>query len=144
MPAVRVRKTKRVTLTEGTYAGLIVETAGMSFGEFSDKFISGADVDDDAAVRHGWGLVDEFAQVLKWWDMVDENGEPVPANLEGLRTLDLDDVLALVHMWIKAVGDVPDPLDRKSSDGGRFQGASIPVTLPADPSPNLPAWLTQK
>lgn len=68
-----------------------------------------------------------FADNLVSWNLEDEQGQPVPANLDGLKTLDLDFVMLLIQGWVQSVQDVPAPLETPSTSGKPFQEASLPM-----------------
>ena len=53
-----------------------------------------------------------FVGALKEWNLELEDGTPVPATVDGLKTQDLDFCLELVLAWMEAVGDVSAPLKR--------------------------------
>jgi hypothetical protein len=61
---------------------------------------------------------------------------PVPATLEGVRTLDMADALLLVQQWTQHAAGVAGPLDRSSSDGRPSAVASLPMDVE---SPNRPS-----
>lgn len=73
-------------------------------------------------------LIAHFAQAVVSWDLVDEDGNPVPASAEGLGALTEAEVLAVIRAYQDATTAVPVPLGGRSTDGAL---ASLPVeTLP--------------
>lgn len=77
------------------------------------------------------GRVDElfstFAASLKEWNLEDEDGKPIPATVDGLKTQDLDFTLELILAWMEAVVSVSAPLKQKSSGGDQSPEALIPM-----------------
>lgn len=127
------RKRRTVTLEftdeQGEFAGLEVEAASLPLGEFFklSKAVSKGDVTE----REMEMLLGTFARSLVSWNVVEEDGTPVPANYDGIMTMDLDFVLKLVDTWLRAVSP-PDPgsdLGKGSPSGKPFPGR--PVTMEA-------------
>lgn len=75
-------------------------------------------------------LMGTFAESLKEWNLEQEDGTPVPATLDGLKTQDLDFVLELILAWMEAVVSISGPLKQKSSDGDQSPEALIPMDVP--------------
>ncbi|HET9889643.1 MAG TPA: hypothetical protein VFQ42_04005 [Mycobacterium sp.] len=92
-------------------------------GATRDEFLDGLRRTSEAA-----------ASVLESWNLLDDDGEPVPATLEGLLSLDQDHGLKIVLAWaFRAIG-VSAPLGAPSSSGGTSPEASIPMeTLSPNP-----------
>lgn len=63
-------------------------------------------------------LFEGFARLVRSWNLDDEDGQPVPVGVEGLRTLELGQAMHVIRAWIAAVSDVPAPLDQPSSGTG--------------------------
>jgi hypothetical protein len=74
-----------------------------------------------------------FASKLVGWNIDDDQGEPVPATLAGVKAQDLDFVLELVDAWMTAAAGVAPPLSESSTGGGTPLAASIPME-PLSPS----------
>jgi hypothetical protein len=56
---------------------------------------------------------------------------PVPASLEGIKTLDLDEALLLVQYWTQAAAGVAGPLGQSSPAGKQSAVASLPMEPPS-------------
>lgn len=52
---------------------------------------------------------------------------PVPASLEGIKSLDLDEALLLVQSWTQAAAGVSAPLDQPSPGGSPSAVAALPM-----------------
>ena len=82
----------------------------------------GRGVSGEEAVAVFGPLLREFADsCLISWNLGD-NGEPVPANGEGLLRQEADLVIAILTGWMKAAGEPGTPLAETSS-GGSTSGA---------------------
>lgn len=75
---------------------------------------------------------EELADHIIEWNCEDEDGNPVPADLEGLKTLELRYVNMIAEAWQRAQVDVPGPLSRDSNSGQLPDVLSIPMApIPA-------------
>lgn len=89
--------------------------------------------EDVAGLR---GFFDTIADCLVSWNLERPDGSAVPATVDGLLTLPLDLVMAIVGEWTSAVGGVAPPLPSGSGGGGT---PKLPeVSLPMEPLPASP------
>jgi hypothetical protein len=72
-------------------------------------------------------LLTDFAACLESWNREDEDGEPVPATLEGLLTEEDDFLGEVIDAWITTLSGVDAPLEKPSGDGDPSLVASIPM-----------------
>jgi hypothetical protein len=138
----RQKKIHKLTFDESTgdLAGLEVRVHSLTVGELMDMSRltdqagrSDADADEffQNFVRHlvSWNVEDEFA---------DADGvglRPVPPTMEGVRSCDMDFIMAIVKRWMEAIAAVPDPLPEPSSGGPPHLEGSLPMDpLPSPPS----------
>ena len=49
------------------------------------------------------------------WNLEDDDGNPIPANADGMATIPVELVNLIVGNWAEAVADIPDPLEGKSN-----------------------------
>jgi hypothetical protein len=112
-------------------AGLTIQTKGLSVKEFAAFGLrlgevalvekAGSDADQLAELKNLMGAIDEvkamFADALIEWDMLNEDGTPVPATLEGVVSLDDDEFFGIVNEWLVAIGGVDDSTGKESSPG---------------------------
>lgn len=63
------------------------------------------------------GQYQELADHLISWNYEDDDNRPVPANLDGLKTMEIRHVNMIAAAWQKAQVDVPGPLPSASSPG---------------------------
>lgn len=110
--------------------GFVVELA--TFAERAQR--STADTAEDLAEMGQ--MIDRFADVLVEWNLELRQGEPTPANAQGLRQLEMGHFLRLITAWQQAVINVPAPLPQTSSGGEPSVEASLPM---APPSPSPPS-----
>jgi len=68
-----------------------------------------------------------FADALVDWNLDDDDGEPVPATLEGIQGQDADFVMPIIKAWFVALAGVTGPLGAGSSNGKPSAEPSIPM-----------------
>jgi hypothetical protein len=118
------------------HGDLIVRTHSLPLGRLlSMSELIGADPRNLSSdnLQKMTGLFSTFADALLDWNL-EADGQPVPATLDGLNTLDTDFVLEVITAWMNAVAGVARPLARPSDDGAPSVAESIPM---ATLSPNL-------
>lgn len=126
------RKPKTYTLKFEDYPGLQVVMKGLSIDGFMSmarqaSSVSGLDLSapDGQKISDGLAAVDglfsRFAASLLSWNLDDEKGEPVPADLDGVTSQDFDFILEVTLAWMDAIAAV-DPTSRPA--------ASEPVSSP--------------
>lgn len=117
--------------------GLEVKVRGGTLGEvFAARDLMGADPNDLSAenVDVILGQMTELADHLVSWNLEDD-GERIPADIEGLKTLELPDVMQIMQAWMKAQVDVPAPLGDSSISTPPPDLSSIPMEpLAASPA----------
>lgn len=85
------------------------------------------------------GGSDQYPGLIISWNLLDDNGQPVPTDPESLTKEEWPLIRNICRAWVAALIDVPRPLSLPSSDGDRLAGLSIPMqTLPSSslPSPS--------
>ena len=132
----RKRRVYRLKFEDAEYDGLVVKVRSTSVGGLLD-FMGFLTLDPDALtpddVARFAGLFDAFAEVLQEWNVQAEDGRPVPATLEGIRTQDADFVLDILRVWFQAVTQPSAPLGATSSAGGPSAAPPLPME-PLSPS----------
>lgn len=146
----KAQKNVRVTFADDhEFAGLELVTKPLNVAEFAQIAMHmqalstslKAEEDPDAAMRGieaflgQLGAAQElFAGCLVEWNMEQEDGTPIPADLVGVRSLEDVEFLKLMTEWLEAIGGVPDELGKDSSSGPNSPELSIPME-PLSPSP---------
>lgn len=67
-----------------------------------------------------------FAEALIEWNLEDDDGNPIPASLDGVRALtDLEFMLMLMRMWDQAVQEAVNtgPLSKRPSNNGAISAS---------------------
>lgn len=128
------------------YEGLEVTVDSVPLGLLTDimqdySALTAEDVDLKAAMPVVMRLLGSFGEVLESWN-VEKRGEPVPATAEGLRSLDLMFVMAVIGAWVTGTAQAPDPLPGSSDSGGTSPGALAAMaaassSLPSSEPQNL-------
>ena len=65
------------------------------------------------------------------WNLEDDAGNPVPANAEGMTMIPVELVNLMVGHWAEAVSDIPDPLEKTSSDISTLAQLSTAMESPS-------------
>ncbi|MGR6923083.1 hypothetical protein ACU635_53265 [[Actinomadura] parvosata] len=124
---------KLVFAEDDDMAGLEVRARSMSTGALLDmaplldlKLSASPTAEEMESIAE---LLEKFAQVLVSWNLEDEDGQPVPATLEGLLDQDIDFVIRIIMAWADAISGVPAPLPQTSPDGEPSLAASIPMDV---------------
>lgn len=99
----------------------------MQIGQLADSFDNVEDADAAKILGVMTELVDTFAQVLIAWDLLDDNDEPVPANAQGLLSLEMDELMFVITAWQNAAAAVPAPLPQASTAGSPSLVGSMPM-----------------
>jgi hypothetical protein len=112
-----------LTFPEGSkYAGLEVTVDEAPVGllleimEHYSKLTAGT-VDIETAAKVLDALLEGFASVLEGWNAT-RKGKPVPATLDGLRSLGQAFVLAVIGAWITGGVSTDGDLGKGSASGG--------------------------
>jgi len=134
---VRKRRVYRLQFEDEELDGLVVKVRSASVGRLLEfmRFLAGLSGDDLTAddVEKFAGLFESFADVLQEWNVEDEDGRPVPATLEGVRSQDGDFVMDIMRVWFQAVTQPPAPLPATSSAGAPSAAPPLPME-PLSPS----------
>jgi hypothetical protein len=129
-------------------AGLTVQTKGLSIKEFAAFGLrmgdvaqieqAGTDAEKLGELRDLVDAIDEvrslFADALIEWDMLNEDGSPVPPTLDGVKSLDDDEFFGIVNEWLEAIGGPSPDLGKGSGLGGTIPDLSD-LMEPLSPSP---------
>jgi hypothetical protein len=81
-------------------------------------------------------MLELFAEKLVSWNAEDEEGIPVPATMDGIRSQDLDLSLKIIDAWTDAIAGVSVPLPETSSAG---QPSALEASIPMDAPSASPA-----
>lgn len=92
---------RKLDFTGTEHEGLEVATRSIPLGALLDVIERVADPD---ASRDMYAL---FAGSLEGWNVEDSFGDPVPATLDGLLSLDATFVLELMTAWIASMSTPP-------------------------------------
>lgn len=129
MGFTRKRKVYELDFEGTDYEGLKVKLSGLTTGEYLDFVVlsASASAEGSDGNKETQGMIEMFSRHLLSWNLEDEDGEAVPADLEGLKANDLSMNLVLVDAWIGAISGVSEAVGKKSSDGANPLVESIPM-----------------
>lgn len=111
--------------TDFTPEGL--RNLGQVFGVVADALVSW-NLEEETCDAHGVAECEDCPEDAP------RTVRPIPADLEGIKSLDLDEALLLVQQWTQAAAGVAAPLGRGSADGRQSAVASLPME-PSSASP---------
>lgn len=130
------RSTLQLRWDESTeWAGLEVEMERLSVGQLVEvgrlaDQASQAARDNIAVIE---AISERLADGLIGWNWT-RRGQPVPTTVEGVKSADLDMLLAITNAWLDTATQVPAPLPERSNGG---DASPPPLTVLADnSSPN--------
>jgi hypothetical protein len=117
------RKIFNLDFTGTEYDGLEVTVRGVSTGQALDIDTAQNDSSDEGMRT----MLELLAAQLIDWNVEDDDGQPVPANLDGIRAQEIALNLAIINAWQTAMAGVPAPLESGSTSGEPSLVASIPT-----------------
>lgn len=120
----RKRKVYKLDFEGTEWDGLVVKVTGLTTGEYLDFVSLTAAVDEDD--NQTGDLVTMLAEHMVSWNLEEDN-EPVPCTLEGLKANDVGMTMAIVRAWTSALSGVPEETEKKSPAGDSSLLDSIPV-----------------
>lgn len=106
-------------------AGLEVQARSVPTGTFLDVAAVAAQAERD--LSKATALFSEFADALISWNVEDEDGKPVPADLDGVRSLEFGLAIQIIRAWLDAMGGISAPLEPSSTSGASSPVASLPM-----------------
>ena len=142
----KVKKTIFRLVFEGKHEGLIVEALAPPLGFLEDAMkmapLVGKSTDQmtEEDLELVTGVFSGFAEYLVSWNLEDDDDQPIPADLAGLKKQDMGFVMEIVQAWLENAGEVGAPLPQPSSSGRPSLEGSLPMEpLSASPpsSPGL-------
>ena len=112
-------KTARINFEGTDYDGAEIQLRlSVKFSEFIALRESAQGEDQETMAR----LFGET--VLIDWNLEDADGNPIPANSDGMLAIPLELTNLVVQHWVEAVAGVPAPLPRASGDISTLAAAS--------------------
>lgn len=128
------------------YVDIKVSARGLTVGEALDyaEFMDGLAflapvIRDLAEVEKRDRAYELFATRVVEWNLEVRVGVPLPKTLDGMRALDWRMAKDLIGAWVRAVAEVPDPLEERSTGGEPSPEESIPMEPWLESPGNLPA-----
>ena len=120
----RKRKVYRLDFAGTEYDGLEVRLHGLTTGEYLELVtLSGASGESGSETEQ---LLQLFARHLLSWNL-QEDGVPVSADLDGVKSNDLAMNLFIIDSWTNAMVAVSADTEKKSLAGDASLVASIPT-----------------
>jgi len=114
------RKIYNLDFTGTDYEGLQVALRGFTVGE---------ELDLDDKDMTGPLIVETLVARLVSWNVEDDQGQPVPATHEGVRSQDSVMIGAIISALREATSGVPAPLPETSPSGETSPAPPIPMPM---------------
>jgi hypothetical protein len=110
----QARRTYRLEFEDPLYEGLVVDATSPTLdGYFQMSSLKeGLDENPDGLSS----MVDQMAEYVASWNL-ETDGKLVPVDAAGLRSVDVDIVLAIIEAWLQVVSGASGPLGRRSRSG---------------------------
>lgn len=131
-----VREPKTFLLKFPEMEGLEVRARSLPLGQFMELMTMAGSMDDGALSSKDAEKINAifriFASALVSWNLEtpDPRGQdypslPVPADMDGLYSQDLEFIMQIIKAWMTAVGGVDDELGKASPSGNKSLEASL-------------------
>ena len=127
-------ETYKLVIDDGAYNGAEAKVRGLSAGQLIDVSSLAEGVDGDAATEGVADLIAMFTDSLDEWNIETPGGQPIPADLDGVRSAPFPLILEFVGLWMTAGGGIDGPLGSTLPGGGQRAEAHIPME-PLSPNP---------
>lgn len=112
------------------YAGIVVRVRAASYGTLlhvDDLFQPQENPDYKEVRRRLDELHGLFVEHLVDWNLLEEDGTPVPPTVDGLRSQQGPFTNAIITAWRSTPIEVPAPLGQPSSAGEQSEELQIPM-----------------
>lgn len=128
------RKTYRLIFKDTELDGLEVLAHSLNTGQFLELETAKAERAEGGKAAEGatQRMLGLLAGALVSWNAEDEDGQPIPTTMEGIKSQDLDFNMKIIEAWTDAIGGVKAPLQQTSADGRPSVEASIPMDVPSE------------
>jgi hypothetical protein len=128
------RKLYRLKFADEAFEGLEVTMTSASIGtlmEIQALEVDAKDKENPGGVDSFIKMVSIFSKSIVQWNLLDQDDNPLPKTVEGIKTLDTDFVMTIIGAWIEAISAVSDPLGKNSPSGEKSLELSLPMEEPS-------------
>lgn len=119
----RAKKRYRLQFDDPELNGFEVVMAGLSIGQFIDLQTTAAAADDAGTTD----LLEKFAAKITSWNLEDDDGLPVPATFDGVKSQDMDFIMMIISAWMDAMAGVDPTRQTGANGGGTLPEVSLPM-----------------
>lgn len=108
--------------------GLVVRMKAIKLGKVRKliRLVDGENSNDLETLDEIFSLVEEG---LVSWNLEDESGAPIPADMSGIEEQELPMLLEILNVWLSQMTGVDEDLGKGSGSGVNFPGR--PLTMEA-------------
>lgn len=129
MGFTRKRKTYKLDFADTEYDGLVVKVSGLTTGEYLDFLALSAPVDGEDDKGTTEQMLRMLADHIVSWNLLDEQGNPIPTDFEGIKSNEIAMNMMIVEAWTDAIANVPADTGKASTPGSAPLVASIPTEM---------------
>lgn len=105
----RERRIFVLEFADPQYEGLVVKVRSIPIREWKHLLTLDSESDDPQIRLTSINqMMYAFSEALVFWNMEDDEGNPLPTTLEYLESEDSDFVMSLIMQWMAAVAKVDD------------------------------------
>lgn len=127
-------KIYRLKFTDPDLDGLEVDTTSASLGDILRMQELAQVSSENGDTKSTRDMLQTFSHVIKAWNILDDDDQPVPPTFEGLCSLSDELATAIFQAWMTKVAGVSAPLADGSPSGETSLEASLPMET-LSPSP---------
>lgn len=124
------RKVFRLQFEDEELKDMSIRVRSISLGRLLDIADQADNLRAGAGLAQTRELCEVFMDRMESWNLEDEElGTPIPTNVDGLYSLDVDLAITMMLAWFDAMTAVTDSLGKGSTSGQQSQEESIPTAL---------------
>jgi len=113
--------------------GFEVTMRALSLGKFLDinrLALTVDNADTQERVQQADLLFRRFSESLVEWNLEDDDGAPIPADYDGVKTQELPFIQTIIGEWMEAMSGIPKNSNSASNGSGTSLERSIPMEAP--------------
>lgn len=124
------RKVFRLQFEDPELADMSIRVRSISLGRLLDIADQADMLRAGAALGKTRELCEVFTDRIESWNLEDEElGTPIPTNIDGLYSLDVDLAISIMLAWFDAMTAIADSLGKASNSGQQSPEESVPTAL---------------
>lgn len=114
----------KLVFEDDEYEGLEVTAKSLSVGDFM-RMTNLAGKNNNPDPQDIEAMFSTLAKSLVSWNLEDEQGNPVPADINGVKSQDFDFIMTVIGAWMEGIASVDPKAKKRSAPGSEL--ASLPM-----------------